>query len=358
MATKSNSENQPLTIDDIINEIKQKSTYGHYIYRGEHKPHDDVSSALYREYIKIRERINIDIVNFDLRIVQKEMLKIAKKHIGEPHQDIYLGDDVRGTIRRRFIPEPEPDPNLILTADEIELLTQLQHYGGDTNLIDFTTDYLIAIFFACSGHPREDGRVIVLEKTDKIKKMIIPPQNPQHRVIAQKSVFLHPPKGFIDIPDDKKVRIPSYLKRRLLKYLRQYHGISTETIYNDIYGFIRHQNIQQNAYVQFCLGLACQFRGYHADSYADKQEEYLFAIEYYNHTISLDPEFGEAYVNLAVCWLHLEKWDSARRDFITAKNMGYDIIGAFLNYYENIDDFKNKTGITTMPADIVEMLGG
>lgn len=357
MANKSNNVNQPLTVDDIINEIKKKSSDGDYIYRGERKPHNDISSALYREYTKIHEHIDFDPEIFDLRIVQKQMLKVAKKHIGEPHQDIYLGDNV-GAIADRFIPNPQLDPNLILTADEVELLTQLQHYGGETNLIDFTTDFLIAIFFACSGNPTVDGRVIVLEKTDKIKKMIIPPQNPLHRVIAQKSVFLHPPKGFIDVPDDKKVRIPFTLKRDLLMYLRQYHGISTESIYNDIYGFIRNQNIQRNAYVQFYLGLTYQYRGYRANPDSDKQAEFIFAIEYYNHTIALDPELSVAYGNRAECWLHLEKWGNARRDFITAINMGYDIIGAFHNDYENIADFKNKTGITAIPSDLVEMLGG
>jgi len=356
MNDNTNSNNQPRTIDDIIDEIKRKSSDGDYIYRGVRKDYGLVSSALYREYIKINEHIEFDSEYFDLRIVQKYMLKVAKKHIGEPPQDIYLGDDVR-PIRRRLIPAPEPDPDLILTADEIEILTQLQHYGSDTNLIDFTTDYLIAIFFACSGCPTEDGRVIVLKKTDKISKMLIPPQNPQHRVIAQKSVFVHPPKGFIEVPDDKKVRIPSIYKRELLMYLRQYHGISTETIYNDIHGFIRHQNIRKNAYVQFCLGEACKLRGYHAEPDTHEQAEYIFAIEHYNHSISLDLEFSEAYGNRGMCLLHLERWDEARKDFITAKNMGYDIIFSFHNDYENVAEFENKTGYT-MPPDIAEMLGG
>ena len=37
MNNKSNSENQPRTIDDIINKIKQKSADGDYICRGERK---------------------------------------------------------------------------------------------------------------------------------------------------------------------------------------------------------------------------------------------------------------------------------------------------------------------------------
>ena len=140
-------------------------------------------------------------------------------------------------------------------AVEREILTELQHYGGITNLIDFTTDFLIAIFFACSGNPKDDGRVILLQKTKSIENMILHPQNPRHRVVAQKSVFLHPPKGFVDVSANSIVTIPAHLKGRFLKYLRKFHGISTETIYNDIHGFIRNQNIQQNAYIQFNLAL-------------------------------------------------------------------------------------------------------
>ena len=67
------------TVTSIIREIKDKSTSGDYIYRGERENYDDVSSALYREYIKIREHIEFDVENFDLRIVEKEMLKVVKK---------------------------------------------------------------------------------------------------------------------------------------------------------------------------------------------------------------------------------------------------------------------------------------
>ena len=47
---------------------------------------------------------------------------------------------------------------------DIEILTELQHFGGKTNLIDFTEDYLIAIFFACDGSHEREGRVILLKR--------------------------------------------------------------------------------------------------------------------------------------------------------------------------------------------------
>ena len=72
MNNKPNSVNQPLTIDDIINEIKSKSSDGDYTYRGERRQHRRVSSTFYRAYrVKIRSK------EFDLRIAQKEMLNTA-----------------------------------------------------------------------------------------------------------------------------------------------------------------------------------------------------------------------------------------------------------------------------------------
>ena len=76
------------------------------------------------------------------------------------------------------------------TAD-FDILTELQHYGVETNLVDFTSDYHIALFFAKNGSHVKDGRVIMLKRTKEIddKFSISNPQIPQNRVIAQKSIF-------------------------------------------------------------------------------------------------------------------------------------------------------------------------
>ena len=101
MANKSNSENQSPTIDDIINEIKMKSSDGDYIYRGERQPHCKISSALYREYFD-NEDINVDFESFDLRAVQRGMLNVAKKHVGEPPQGLFEDFSDRPIRQRLF----------------------------------------------------------------------------------------------------------------------------------------------------------------------------------------------------------------------------------------------------------------
>ena len=74
-----------------------------------------------------------------------------------------------------------------IDIDNFELEAQLQHNGGETGLIDFTTDYLIALFFACDGNPTKDGRVILLKQDETTGDWIKIPKNPEHRVIAQKA---------------------------------------------------------------------------------------------------------------------------------------------------------------------------
>ena len=73
--------------------------------------------------------------------------------------------------------------------------------------------------------------------------------------------------------------------------------------------------------------------------------------------LTLDTQFGAIYFNRGECWLHLKGWENAKEDFMTATNMGIDIIEAFHNEYKNAKDFKEKTDIE-LPPDLAKMLGG
>ena len=71
--------------------------------------------------------------------------------------------------------------------------------------------------------------------------------------------------------------------------------------------------------------------------------------------IQLNPDDADVYCNRGEVWLHLQEWEKAKSDLITAKNMDYDIIDSFHNDYASVEDFKQKTGIQ-LPPDIAEML--
>ena len=367
------SQNSQLSrVLEKIQEIAETSADGDYMYRGEPKHYKKVSSSLYRKYR------DIDAEHFNIEIVQKEILKEAKKYTSE--------------------------------TDDFEILTELQHYGGATNLIDFTTDCLIALFFACDGSEflEKDGRVILLQNTKEVNKWIQFPQNPRNRIIAQKSIFVLPPNGFIE--PDHVINIPKDIKSPMLDHLRKYHGISTETIYNDLHGFIIYQSVHQSASVEFYAGLTYHRKkdclkaiehysksieldprkpsAYYnrGSAYFDKGA-YDRAFEDYNKAIELDPKFAdafnnrgnvhlykgaydrafedynkaielkavEAYYNRSLCWLHWQNWQEAKSDLTVAKSMGMDIIAAFRKNCENVEKFEEKNSVK-LPEDIAAML--
>ena len=212
------NQNEPNTVDEILLKIEDKSGTGEYIYRGESKHFETVSSNLYRVFLN-RKGFDVEAEQFDIEMVQEVMLEEAKKY-----------------LRR--------------TSSDCELLVEMQHYGGKTNLIDFTTDCFVALFFACEQFASENGRIISQRK-ELLGPSIKEPPELINRVIAQKSVFVRPSKGFIDPNEGDIINIPANLKVPMLEHLRTAHDISTETIYNDIHGFIRYQNDHLEAYVAF-----------------------------------------------------------------------------------------------------------
>ena len=368
---------------EITNFLARKAFAGDYIFRGEPECYEKVSSRLYRDYEEVATP------TFDIEVVQREILDEAKGYTNE------------------FQEHPEE-------IRDFAILTQLQHYGGKTNLIDFTTDYLIALYFACDGAPDSDGRVVLLSELGEMAPNIWKPHTPANRVAAQKSIFLRPPLGFVEIDPDDLVTIPSTLKQPVLGYLRSCHGISTKTIYNDLHGFIRQQTVHQSAYTEFFVGSTLANTGDYEnaiDHYTNavkfnpqtaiiyhnrgtlyyRQENYELAVQDLNLAIELDPEFGEAYnnrglvhemvgdfdsairdynravelnpedadayCNLGQALLHLARWDEAKAELMIAVDLGADIEGSFHEQYENVADFEQQTGLT-LPDDMAEMLGG
>ena len=321
------TENELKQIKEKIDEIEEKSGDGGYIYRGERETYKEdpyfgkVSSSLWREY---RSK------DLDIERVQQEILKSAKKHIGQ------LPNEYRPS-RSRFNQIVLKDMN---EAVDFEILTELQHYGGKTNLIDFTTDYLIALFFACDGHHDQEGRIILHSK--EIEDIIWYPQNPRHRVVAQKSIFIRHPKGFIEPSEEETVIIPKDLKEPFIEYLKKYHDISTETIYNDLQGFIRNQNVHVNANIHFFKGFACQDRADEATTPEVKQQEYENAIKHYTESIKSKPDNTAAYNNRGNVYVSIGKFQNAIEDFNKAIEIQPDYAQAYGNRgiaYSRTGDF-------------------
>ena len=268
---------------EIISEIGKKSENGDYIYRGEPECYPKVSSTLYRKL----EESKIEHPERIVEQVQGAELAEAKKYINE--------------------------------ADPFELLTQLQHFGGKTNLIDFTTDYCIALFFACDGYPDENGRIILQDKNGAIKDWIKEPRKSDigSRPDVQKSIFVRPPKGFIEPHEDDIVKIPKDFKRPLLKYLEKEFGISPQKIYHDIHGFIRSQDLRWNANTEYNLGVILQNRRDESENPQERAQYNQKAIDHLTNAIRLNLDYTESYKNRGVAYDFKGDYDSAIGDYST-----------------------------------------
>ena len=292
-------------IHQKIQEISNNCDKGKYIFRGEERCYEEVSSNLYRHYNKLLKNKNnntdnkshLPVLKFEETIVDR-----ARRHFG-------------------------------LKTPNIEILTELQHHGGKTNLIDFTENIHVALFFACNGSFKEDGRIILFNTSGITENpdidynsandyAIFTPAGRDPRVIFQSSVFVHVPEGHIGKNDEryKTVTIEAKSKKQFLDYLRKYCGIEAETIYNDIQGFIQNQQNHHTAEEEFYLGIAC-----------DESGEILKAIEHYSLAIELSLLFPEAYNNRGVAKATLGRPEEAIEDYNQAIELNPQYVKAYNN---------------------------
>ena len=106
---------------------------------------------------------------------------------------------------------------------------------------------------------------------------------------------------------------------------------------------------------------AIQLNPDHADAYYNRgtayfsKDEVKRAIEDYTKAIQLNPDHANSYYNRAEALLHLQKWNEAKTDLITAKDKGLDIVAAFRNDYRDVAAFE-RTHKVKLPQDIVALV--
>ena len=314
----------------IINEIKEKSSDGSYIYRGEPECHTQspfdgkVSSSLWRQFQCRSTFASYDRADFDYDTLQGAYLRDARQYDEDLHQD------------------------------DFEVASELQHVGGNTNLIDFTKSYLVALFFACDGAHCKPGRVILLKQTEQIKNkyQIKEPQCPRKRITAQKSVFVQHPSGVIEKDDIEEIICirPSF-KQPILTYLRERHCIYTQKIYNDLQGYIKHQKIHHDAYSEYGRGVL-SLRHYATrivsinGKAVDEDYRVHVAIKHYSRATELYPDFIEAYYDRAQAYFWIDDFDKAIKDYTSVIELDPDYASAYFRRGEAY----SKTGCDARAA--------
>ncbi len=289
---KHNQKTELNRTEEIISKLAQFSAAGDYIYRGESLCYQKVSSTLYRE-LK-----GVGLKHLNISDIQSEVVEATKAYTSE--------------------------------SKDNEILTMLQHYGGKTNLIDFTTDYYVALFFACYGHPDKAGRVIVLNKNLVANEMLRYPSCKEHRVNDQKELFVEPPKGYIEQQYDV-VSIPKDLKLFILDHLRIDHGIEPATIYNDIHGFISSQNAYWMAYRGFYDGRSEKDKGDRENKPEEKLKWYKESVTHYTNALENDLQQPRIYNIRGNALVAIGKVERGIEDFSKAIELypGYAI--AYVN---------------------------
>ena len=290
---------------EILSKLARKSASAKYIYRGEPQCYAEVSSGLYRENKNAQ----------DIEAIQRNDLYEAKTYTEE--------------------------------TDDLAILTEIQHCGGKTNLIDFTKDCLVALFFACDGYHTLDGRVIFLKLDGDMRDYIYKPKISSRRVLAQKSIFVRPPSGYVTPEDDDMVIIPSHIKANILKYLQDGHDIFASTIYSDLLGFIRSRSIHSEASGHLATALVCIAEGnYQAaiaecDSALDRNPQMAAAhhargfanlhsgnpqdsIADFNRAIELVPGYAAAFYSRGIAYQRIGNYDRAIEDFDRDLALNYD----------------------------------
>ena len=125
---------------DVVARIQAElwETYGNasLIFRGTanvHQEPDGINSSIYRDK--------------------------TKKHLFEEFEEfrpIHVEHEIVANAKRFFRPG----------AGNVEVLTDLRHFGGHTTLIDFSRDMMVALFFACKGDLESRGQLIVCRERD------------------------------------------------------------------------------------------------------------------------------------------------------------------------------------------------
>ena len=304
-------------VKKLLDSIQQDVAGGEYVYRGTPKIH-----RWNKEVDKKadKERINSSIFRKNRKRID----------FGEHYQPANIESEIIEAAHSHFLPH----------TSNLEILSDLRHFGGDTTLIDFSSDLLVALFFACSDKFRTEGELIAFPtaeakqdiddyfkdngtKKESLPKEIslLPPARTQAnkaRVIAQKSVFIHVPEGFIPANLCKIITIERELKKPILAYLKHFHDIDETAIYPDLHGFIATQSRFASPLMRFYAGNALLKK--------DMPKE---AIKEYTKAIRLNPEFAEAYFNRGIAKVKLHRSKEAIYDFDEVIRLKPDYASAY-----------------------------
>ncbi len=343
------------SVEEYINKIIEiKKVHGMYLYRGQENADWKVECGASR---RLRVFLKDEHISDFLIYYQRDML-----------------DDV---FSKRY-PEYQ-NPGI----HEIDVISDQQHLGAATMLIDFTKDSLTALFYACLSSDKEPkhGAVYVvdcnkllkfnhLEKKDffnpeayssKLYDKEIyywEPRIINNRVPAQSSVFLFG-APIISIDDECKIIIARHAKEKILKDLDELFNINYNSLFNDRFGFAQSNTadsplgyrniyddkaeilnlINKNKHMDAITKLDSFVKKYPGDyfGYFKRGVAHFMlrnmdkSLQDFEKTVIIKPNTFTAYNNLGIIKSKYGDYDDAIREFTKALSIRPKMIEAYFN---------------------------
>ena len=264
--------------------------------------------------------------------------------------------------------------------NDLELLAALQHQGAATCLIDFTTNFHIALWFACqevkdNGSREKDGKIFIINHglmskfrdidSEEEQKSIIkflgkssyqnqsvvvdpedrkksiekfleivsypsesviseveayywkPPAN-KNRVVAQYSCFIFTASEPINKELYKEISIRGRDKEKILSLLEKYYDLDYESIFKDFTGFASSHGLHKPIKAVTSRRLLSA-----AIEYC-QQGKYQEAIDCCTKAIKINPNNAEVYYYRGLAKVFLERYPEAIGDFTKAIDIESD----------------------------------
>ncbi|MCY4038383.1 MAG: FRG domain-containing protein [Hyphomicrobiales bacterium] len=338
--------------DILKKELKEQ--HGDFVYRGQENADWQLRSGAVRRIFPRRNTI--------------ELQNLIGRYKGNFHEDnlYYHERELLEKARLRGWHRETDGREL----KDLELLAKLQHYGAATCLLDFTSRFDVALWFACqkargrdkdgmvfivaldsvdtwnlgrigsNNLDHEINKILRFETTEKkedqpqlfrdtrLKFWYWHPESFMARMSIQESRFLF---GSEDIPMKEylfNVRIEKEDKKELLVELKRNHGLSRESIFPDIHGFaaiqshkvsFQGENIEHSWQADVKKSRK-KIRQKNIEDYLQEgvrkiqMEEYSSAIDTFNEIIKLASDHTEAYRLRFMAYMMLEEYGNARSD--------------------------------------------
>lgn len=303
------------SLNDYLEKIEKiQNSLETFIYRGQSDESWRVVSGVYRRIEESKRQ-----AKFPKAIVEHEEIRA------------YLKEKL-AEARKRLTPAQIAE---IQEPNDINILVEMQHYGAATNLIDFSFNSLIALYFACVDNQDRNGKVFCISNSNTFKvlatneksldKLLHTPDgkfysySPNHsnrRIIKQDSIFLFNDVGYIDESlIDHSFTIQSAAKGKIIQELKDSTGITEESIYPDFLGYLQANNARKPFKIRNAQDYFEQAVRLH------KQRDYEQAIQYYEKSLALDPGQSKALLGITQCLRLLTKYKEALATCNEAKKL-------------------------------------